>query len=183
MIFLKFIPGVLISANDSITVYGFNTMRYSTDSFVALPYQSLGTQHMAVSIWNGFPVGFGLVATADNTIITYSVPTNISSRRMIHHGDKPCYTEGDSYMIKTLQQYEVLQVQGSCDITGLQVTTNQPVAFFSGSQATILLGQSSDNLVEQLPSLDKWGRHFITPLLPNNAENIVKITGKHVYTY
>jgi len=64
----------------------------------------------------------------------------------------------------TIAAYNVLEIKSPDDLTGTKVYTadGKPFSFFSGNIRTRYpVDQASrDHLVEQLPSVDVWGKSF-----------------------
>ncbi|MBM2816222.1 MAG: IgGFc binding protein [Ignavibacteria bacterium] len=89
-----------ITSNNPITVYGLNRRSQTTDTFLALPIEALGTEYrvMCYSISEGMTSQFAIVATEDSTeiIVNQSIRTNA------HNAGIPYSVEmnkGDVYQV------------------------------------------------------------------------------------
>jgi hypothetical protein len=147
--------GIIVTAKDEITVYGLNQVKYSTDAFLALPSDTLGTEYIAMSypsVLEGSQIA--VVGVFDNTKVTMipSIDTSKSSK------DVP-------FQIK-LNRGEVfsLNVSSRLDLTGTQIKASAPIAVMSGSFcAEVPPGKSAcDHLVEMMAPLSTWGTSFLT---------------------
>ncbi len=151
--------GVHIVSEKPITVYGLNRRFQSTDTFMGLPVEALGTEYRAVGyekLSEEFMSQIAVVATEDNTIVTMT-PTALTS------GGR---SRGVPFAI-TLNRGEVYQIMPNggtsrADLTGTYIRATKKIAVFSGhSCAYVPLGeQACNHLVEQLPPLDTWGKQF-----------------------
>jgi hypothetical protein len=131
--------GIHVTSQGPITVYGLDFVAFATDGYTALPTVSLGTEYMAVSFRNGNGgIGavnseFAFVATQDNTTVTVvpSMKTKGSAPPIFHPAGTP-------YQVK-LNQGQTYQLQNDVipgDTTGSIVTSDRPIAFFSGFLCT-----------------------------------------------
>ena len=79
-------------------------------------------------------------------------------------------------MIKFLQTDE--------DLTGTTVTSDRPVAVYSGDVCANIKGKSCDHLAEQLSPVHALGQSFvIVPYSVNETRgSLVQITGKGLYS-
>lgn len=162
-----------VESDYEITVYGVNMMIWSSDSFVGLPTDVLGTRHIILSYPNtiaadlqgeftgasDFPSQFAVVATRNGTTVDVSPTARINGR-----------LDNSPFRV-TLDAGEVFFAQADgkagVDLTGTQIRTSQPVTVFGSHQRTNIpwtLAVGRDHLVEQLPSVDHWGsRTIVTP--------------------
>ncbi len=149
--------GVHVTADIPISVYGLNQLTATTDGFLALPLGALGTEYLVMSSSNAAANGsqFAVVATQDNTEVTITPSVTTSGR-----------AAGSSYSV-TLQQGDTYQLQNfsaNGDLSGTVITSNVPVAVFSGHSCdNVPAGTAAcDHLVEQLPPTSTWGQAFVT---------------------
>lgn len=150
--------GVHVVSDNPVDVHLFNYDTFATDSFHPYPTAQLGTQHIALCYpGGGFQMcaEFAVVATQNGTILTVT-PSVTSNNRS---GGMP-YTvnlnAGETYQLQATVQ--------SSDLTGSTVISNHPVAFYSGAEgANVPAAIAAANpLIEQVPSVDRWGTQFIT---------------------
>ncbi|HNG96301.1 MAG TPA: IgGFc-binding protein, partial [Acidobacteriota bacterium] len=153
--------GIHITSQAPVTVYGLNYTPGSADSFLALPVSVLGTTYIVNGYHNGagFSVKgseFGLVATLDNTRVTLTLPINQGSR-LANVPYEITLNRGQVYQLTRTEANDTLDLSGSI------ITSDKPIAVFGGHICTgVPANGFCDHLVEQLPSIDKWGRHFVT---------------------
>ena len=170
--------GVWVCATDAgrkLTVHGMNDAEGSTDGFVALPcydYQKQNYTYYAVTTYFGrtirnpedWPISEVLfVGCEDSTELTIT-PTQtieIPSDLVSESNSSRTVPSGGSYTV-ALTRLQTFLFHSTLDLTGSKVTSNKPIAFFSGHEcADVPVGvQSCDHLVEQLPPTLTWGRQF-----------------------
>lgn len=153
--------GIHVTAQAPVTVYGLNYIPGSADSFLGLPVSVLGTTYIVTGYHNGaaFSVKgseFGLVATLDNTKVTLTLPINQGSR-LANVPYEITLNRGQVYQLTRTEAND------SLDLSGSIITSDKPIGVFGGHFCTSVPANGfCDHLVEQLPSIDKWGRHFVT---------------------
>jgi len=152
--------GIHVIADNEVTVYGLNRIQATTDAFLGLPTDILGTEYINLGYENTNVVNasqFGIAATQDNTTVTITPSTTAGAGR----------TAGIPFDI-VLNQGEIYQLvaTGSApvDLSGSIILADQPIAVFGGHRcANIPTGNTfCDHLVEQLPPVSTWGNSFVT---------------------
>jgi len=150
---------VHVTAADEVTVYGLNQRSQSTDAFLGLPTDILGTEYINQGYQNVNIINatqFGIVAAQDDTSVTIT-PTVTTGSRLA----------GVPYTI-TLNQGQTYQLRNTlpapADLSGSIIESNLPIAVFGGHQcANIPMGFTAcDYIVEQLPPISTWGQSFVT---------------------
>ncbi|RFC31462.1 MAG: hypothetical protein DID91_2727704186 [Candidatus Nitrotoga sp. MKT] len=151
--------GIHVAAAAEVTVYGLNRISATTDAFLGLPTDILGTEYINLGYKNTNVVNatqFGIVATQDNTTVTITLPVTTGIR-----------TAGIPYLI-TLNQGQTYQLRNTnsapADLTGSIVQSDKPIAVFGGHQcANIPSGNvACDHIVEELTPTSTWGQAFLT---------------------
>jgi len=151
--------GIRIVSNAEVTVYGLNRIPFTTDAFLALPTDILGTNYINLGYKNTNVVNateFGIVATANATTVTITPSVTTGAR-----------VAGVAYTI-TLNQGQTYQLvnTGSApnDLSGTLITSNKPIGVLGGHGcANIPPGAAAcDHVVEMLPPTDAWGKNFVT---------------------
>ncbi len=150
--------GIHVTAADEITVYGLNYIQFTTDAYLGLPVDALGTDYIILTYKNSLVAGveFGVVSTADNNQVTITPSVTTGAR-----------TAGVPYTI-TLnkgQTYELSNTSSNtADFTGTTITSTMPIGVYGGHQCGNVPGGSSycDHLCEMLPPTSTWGRKFGT---------------------
>ncbi|MEO8435564.1 MAG: PKD domain-containing protein [Pyrinomonadaceae bacterium] len=155
------LKGVHVTSQQPVTVYGMNQRGFTSGGFLALPVNSLGTDHLILTYSNmGFSPSseLGIVAADNGTIVTITPSVTTGN----HVGGVP-YTvalnQGQTYLL----QNTVPTILG--DLSGSQITSGKPVAVFGGHMAATIpaeAGCCADHLVEQLPPTSVWGKRFAT---------------------
>ncbi|XP_013415060.1 IgGFc-binding protein [Lingula anatina] len=160
--------GIYITASDEIIVYAVNKEHYSSDSFLVIPADVLGTDYF-VPAWprntavsgRQEPAQIGVVATENSTSVNFTMPSHSFS--CSYNGQT--YSSGDSFTV-SLDRCQTFQLQCDEDLTGARVTSDKPIGVVSGSKRTELLStsssRSSDHIEEMIPSVPTLGRRFLT---------------------
>ncbi len=181
--------GVHITAGKEITIYGLNRIQATTDAFLALPTDILGTSYINLGYKNSVVNGtqFAVVATQDATTVTIT-PTVATDGRAAGVPYNIVLNQGQTYMLRN--------TASSTDLSGSIITSTKPIAVFGSQQcANIPPGVTfCDYIVEQLPPTTAWGRNFISvPLktrtrgdtfrfLASNDNTTVRVNGAVVAT-
>ncbi len=167
--------GVHITSDVPIAVYGLNRRFQTTDTYLALPVNVLGTEYMAMcydKLSSELISQVALIATEDNTVVTIT-PTTATG------GGHP---EGEPYKV-LLQEGDVYQFNAAydrrsrADLTGTLIQADKKIAVFSGHNcAHVPAGTRACNLlVEQLPPMHSWGRHFFLGTLANRSTSTWRV--------
>jgi RHS repeat-associated protein len=151
--------GIHVVAQKEVAVYGLNRVQHTTDAFLGLPTTILGTEYITLGYRNSNIVNgtqFGVVATADATTITITLPVTTGTRQ----ANVP-YT----ITLNQGQAYQLRNTAGSnADLSGTLISSNKPVAVFGSHQCANVPGGVTfcDHIVEQIPPPDTWGKNFVT---------------------
>lgn len=151
--------GIHVVTDAEITVYGLNRLQYSTDAFLGLPTDILGTDYINLGYQNVNIVNatqFGIVATQDNTTVTITLTVDAGLR----YANVPyniILNQGEAYQLRSTFPYPA-------DLSGSLITSDKPIAVFGSHQcANIPNGVvACDHIVEQLPPTSTWGQSFVT---------------------
>jgi hypothetical protein len=169
-----------IVSNDDVTVYALNQASRTSDAFLLLPVNALGTEYRVLCYpSDGFlktglneidpistPSEFSVTAAQDNTRIIIN-PTN----QTVRHGITPdtvLLQRGESYLVQANITLQNLLP----DLTGSRIIADKPIAVFAGHQRALLPVElrnkisSRDHLVEQMPPLSAWGKSAILAPYP-----------------
>lgn len=183
--------GVHVTAGAEVSVYGLNRYSATTDAYLGLPVDILGTAYTVMSYQNVNVVNgteFAVVAPQDATTVTIT-PSVTTGTRTAGVPYNVSLDKGDTYQLRNTDP-------SPADLTGTIVTSNKPIAVFGGHQcANIPEGNvACDHIVEQIPPNDTWGKSFVTmPLatrtkgdtfriLASEANTAVSINGSPVAT-
>jgi RHS repeat-associated protein len=166
--------GVHIVADHEVTVYGLNLETFATDAYLGLPVTALGKEYINatyknVNIVNG--TEFGIVAPYDSTTVTVT-PSQTTGGRT---GGVPY-----SFVLHRGKTYQLRNTTSPADLTGSIITADKPIAVFGAHQCGNVQGTFCNHLVEQLPSTDTWGTHFVTiPLATRKNGDTFRIIAQH----
>ncbi len=144
--------GIHVTSQQEVTVYGLSYLQFSTDAYLGLPTDVLGTSYIVLT-YTGQSSEFGVVSTANGTVVTITPSVTVGTR-----------TAGVPYNI-TLNQGQTYELQaGSLDLTGTIITSTQPIGVMGANVcANIPPGVSyCDHINEMLPPTTTWGKKFGT---------------------
>ncbi len=161
--------GILIEANDTITVSAQNTKQYSCDASLIYPIEALGVDYRILTHMGDqsgsnscYKSSFAIVATEDNTSIDIT-PTVATS------GGKSANTTFTITLNKG-ETYQVLSSTNKNDLSGtlIQAKNCKKIAVFGGSiRSSVLYSANSscassyDHLYEEMMPINIWGKKFV----------------------
>ncbi|HET6510866.1 MAG TPA: IgGFc-binding protein, partial [Candidatus Kapabacteria bacterium] len=147
--------GVHVEAENPIAVFGLSNRKASTDSYLALPTDVLGTTYRAMGYHAPtadptFATQFNIVATEDNTSVMITLTGDTKGGRKA----------GETFAIQ-LNKGQVYGVQGGYapnrrgDLTGSLVNSNKPIGFFVGHACAQVPAEFNfcDQLLEMSPPI------------------------------
>lgn len=152
--------GIHVVSTAEVTVYGLNRVPFTTDAFLGLPTDILGTEYINLGYKNTNVVNatqFGIVATQDNTAVTIT-PTVTTGIRVAGVPYLTTLNQGQTYQLRNTNS-------APADLTGSIIQSDKPIAVFGGHQcANIPNGNTlaCDHIVEQLTPTSTWGQAFLT---------------------
>ncbi|MDR3245958.1 MAG: gliding motility-associated C-terminal domain-containing protein [Prevotellaceae bacterium] len=142
-----------IQADEDVLVYAINLLAHSTDATAILPVVSLGVAyyHASYSPSTGAMDGYTLIATENSTNV---------------------YENGT--FICELNEGEVYSQYFNYDATGLNITADKPIAYFTTNSRVNVPADTDarDCLYEQLFPVASWGTSFIVPVSIRGIERI-----------
>ena len=161
--------GIRITSLDPVSVYIHQYHQFRSEAAVVLPTESIGREYYIMAyqgiIWDGedHESEFLIVGTKDDTEISITVSEQTEK------GKAP----GTTFSIKldAGQTYQVQANRGNQDLTGSYLVADKDIAVFAGcawTEVPVSCGPR-DNLLEQMYSVDTWGRQFVT--VPNKNVN------------
>ncbi len=112
--------GIHVTSDQEITVYGLNQIPFTTDAYLGLPTDVLGTDYIVLNYKSGSYGGdVGIVGTADGTTVTITP----SATTLTHPAGTPFNI--------TLNQGQTYELENSgdvnADLTGTIITSTNPV--------------------------------------------------------
>ncbi|HCV42806.1 MAG TPA: hypothetical protein DGH68_04940, partial [Bacteroidetes bacterium] len=151
--------GIHVTALNEVTVYGLSRITATTDAYLGLPTDILGTDYiilgyMNVNVVNG--TEFGLVGTVNGTTVTIT-PSVTTGPRVAGVPYNITLDQGQTYLLRCT-------ASDPADLSGTFVTSTAPIGVFGGHQcANIPRGYVyCDHIVEMLPPTTAWGQSFVT---------------------
>ena len=173
-----------VTTDHPVTVHGLNYYTYTTDGYLALPTAMLGTDYIVLAYQNSpswydpeHIVGgteFAVVATEDDTSVTIT-PSATTDSRVAGVPYEIILQKGETYRLMNFDDSDA-------DFTGTTIQSHKPVAVLGGHACALIPPSTpaGDHLVEQLPPVNTWGRHFVTmPLATRAKGGYVPFSGCH----
>lgn len=166
-----------VTSENEVTVYALSQAIKTSDAFLTLPTDALGTEYYVMSYHSdGTPTGTSSIST-QSTPSQCAVVATDSDTKVHIIPSTPTVIGGIAPRDITLQKGEVYLLQTAItqvilrgDLTGTKITSTKPIAVFGGHQrAKIPLENandltSRDFLCEEMPPVTTWGKnYFITP--------------------
>lgn len=165
--------GIHLVSTNPVNVYAFNYRTNSSDIAVIYPTESLGKEYFAMcytpntSNSNESNSEFQIVASVNNTQvkITPSADTDKGNKAKVMF--TVSLNKGQSYQVQSTNN----------DLTGSYVTSDQPVAFYSGAVSTTIpySGLTWDHLYEQISPTSAWGREFYVVPLKQRTKDTYRV--------
>lgn len=152
--------GIHVMSEKEVTVYGLNQRDSTTDAFLGLPTDILGTEYINLGFANTNVVNatqFGVVATQDTTTVTIT-PSVTTGSRLIGVPYDIVLNQGQTYQLRNTNA-------APADLSGTIIESDKPIGVFGGHQcANIPTGNTvaCDHIVEMLPPVSTWGTSFVT---------------------
>ena len=153
--------GIKLTSNDPVSVYIHQYYGYRSEATAVLPKESIGNEYYILTYQGvnnnnqNYPSQFQIIGTEDETIILIR-PSALTQNQV----------EPGEVINITLNKGEAYQVQGASwreDLTGSYITSDKPIAVFAGARWTEVPNNCGlrDNLLEQMYSVNTWGKQFI----------------------
>ncbi|MBE0663614.1 MAG: hypothetical protein IH597_14250 [Bacteroidales bacterium] len=169
--------GIHITSDNPVTVYGMSQEAATTDAYLALPVDALGTSYYVMTyVHTAAPSQMAIVATEDNTAITIT-PTATGGG----------FTAGvpGNIVLNEGQVFQLRSSGGGGDYTGSRVVSDKPVSVFGSVECTnIPVGPCCcDFIVQQMVPTSGWGQSFVTvPLATRTGGDIFRIMAQEANT-
>jgi gliding motility-associated-like protein len=179
---------VHLVADNLVNVYALNYDRNSADVAVIYPVESLGTSYFAMcytpnvaeyadgSYKDGRNSEFMIAATADSTAVKIK-PKAVTDKLKPADSTFTVYlNKGQLYQVQSMNHKNMV---GQGDLTGSYISSDKPIAFYSGSLSTTVPYSSTmccwDHLYEQIPPVHSWGRDFYAVPLKSREQDRYRI--------
>ncbi|WP_291725788.1 IgGFc-binding protein, partial [Bernardetia sp.] len=154
--------GVFVTTDDPVSLYALNRKRNSADAALIFPLEALGTEYYTMSYTPSsttqpYSSVFLIVATEDDTNITITPSQRTTAGNPLGVPINITLQEGQTYLVRSQGTFGA-----NSDLTGSSISSDKPIAVFSGNVRVHVDGSSSDHAYEQMPSINTWGRNFVT---------------------
>lgn len=150
---------VRIDASADVTVASFNYKLYTADTSVIYPISEWGTEYFVFTP-SGTPYGtfkeFSVTNGKESNKVELSLRGTIQFQGNVY--------QSGSKLVIDLEPYESVQLQSRDDLSGTIVSSQHPVAVFTGHTCTWRFSKCN-HVYEQLQPVTKWGTSFIVPPL------------------
>ncbi|RZL04958.1 MAG: hypothetical protein EOO62_20175, partial [Hymenobacter sp.] len=150
-----------VTSGQEVTVYGLNRMTATTDAYLALPTDVLGTQYINLGYLNSdltnvMGTQFAIVGTVNGTVVTIT-PTVTAGTRLVNVPYTITLNQGQTYLLRSTGVYP-------SDLSGTIISSTQPIAVFGSNKCANVPHDhfACDHLVEQLPPTTAWGKQFVS---------------------
>jgi hypothetical protein len=169
--------GIHVTANAEVSVYGLNRVSATTDAFLGLPTDILGTDYIVLGYSNtqvhsSAGTQLGIVATQDGTVVTIT-PSRTTGARLVGVPYNVTLNQGQAYQLRNTT------FGFATDLSGTFVTSDKPIAVFGGNQCTNIPNGNfvaCDHVVEEIPPTSTWGKSFVTmPLATRTGGDTFRI--------
>jgi PKD repeat protein len=171
---------IRLVSNRPVNVYALNWDANSADVAVIYPVESLGREYFAMcaepnvhnNVSHGRNSEFMIVATADSTMVTITPSKVTDAGRPAKIPFSVMLNQGELYQV---QSANARNLSGQGDLTGSHISSDKPVAVYSGSYSTTIPSlpdmSGYDHLYEQVPPVQAWGReYYAVPLLTRRSD-------------
>jgi hypothetical protein len=171
--------GIHITSDQPVSIYGLSKHSDSTDGFLALPAQALGTEYIALCYsGRNYDTAYmnselAVAASQDNTQVHINCPVNPGSRPAPYD---ITLNAGQVYQLSDISSPQM-------DLTGTIITSDKPVAVFGGHRCAKIPTDAytaADYVIEQMPPLNTWGKEYLTmPLLGRSGGDTFRIIAEN----
>ncbi|XDV31973.1 hypothetical protein PO909_002888 [Leuciscus waleckii] len=145
----------LIQATDDITVSSLNSKQYTADTSLVYPMSEWGTEYFVFTPTNSPPSmlkEFVLVNSKEqNTVEVFLRAAVRFEGRLYGVGSK---------LVLVMDPFENAQIQSQGDLTGTRVSSQLPIAVYSGHMCTWRFSKCN-HVYEQLLPVQRWGTQFL----------------------
>jgi hypothetical protein len=183
---------ILINSEDPIICYGVTRVESTSDGYMALPINVLGTDYQVASYEDPapntsmfLPSYTSIVGAYDNTSVNFKLGGFETMIIIKETGDT---LRAGQNMTKVINKGDVWLIAGvglSNDLTGSNVNADKPVAVISGSFCANIpthIGYC-DFIIEQELPIYNWGKNYlVSPIANRKTPALVKVFASEANT-
>ena len=168
------------TSSDEVTVIGQSGVRFSTDTFLAVPIKDLSVREYVYYIFSvsggaRADTSVAIVGTEDDTTMT--ITPSVGSYINLKTGwiNAPSGTKSSHVINKLQTVYMATYLQ---DFTGSKIVADKPLSVITGHACAFFYSGSCDHLIEQVLPTALWGsNYYIAPIA--RASHTLKIIAAH----
>ena len=166
--------GILVTADDSISVYAANYNSNSFDVTNVLPVNALADEYLLQTYTPMMNAEFVVVATEDNTVVEITPSKVLEGGHSANHTFSIMLQQGQTYLGKSRFGGTLGDLSG----TVIKALYNKPIAVFNGNVCAMVPSTNSytDHLVEQAVGVNYWGRSFAITSTESQNFDVVRVT-------
>ena len=164
-----------VTSASPITGYFLNQAAFSSDMTHLLDLSALGTEYRVLT-WDwsasgGYPMQMSITAVADGTTVNITPTVALDSGQSANTAFNVALNAGESVIYHVYNPW--------ADLSGSLITSNNPVAVFSGSMSAFVPNSAvaADHLFAQMPPINHWSTEYVVPetARTGGAGNVVRI--------
>ncbi|MCI4661016.1 MAG: Ig-like domain-containing protein [Neomegalonema sp.] len=153
--------GLKIASDGEISAYISNRQTFSTDLTIIFEEASLGQDYVLASYGDDYQEQdggqFSVQATQDGTAFTFTLPDGQAATVSLNAGETFKFSTVDN----TGNSAFGVSVPDGFDLTGTLISSNRPVAVFSGHSLTNIGLGYADHIVEQMPAVSTLSQTYV----------------------
>ena len=179
--------GILVEASSDIALYAFSTEQNSCGGAVITPIVALGSEYYAV-VWppnSQSPEEYsqlGVAAPYAATTVTFNFLAD--SRASVSY-DGNTYDSNTPLTVELgyMEVFTLLE-RNNLDLTGTKISSNQPIAVFSGNNyVSVSYSGTQDMTLSQLTPVSTWGTEYaLAPFPGRSVGDQVRIIARDAQT-
>ncbi len=180
---------VRVVTDTLISLFAWDYATASSDASLIFPTKLLGKKYYPVGYHpNNTSAGwqrnseFLIVAREDNTVVTIKPKVVTRDLKPAGVSYNVILNKGQSYQVQSAHVTSPPFAAGQGDLSGSLVTADKPIVVIGGNYRTIVPNLASvtccrDNIYDQMPPTQTWGRKFITVPYRTRGWDIFRIVG------
>ena len=178
--------GIHITSMANVQALALFSRLASTDVTSLLPTRALGTRYIVLD----YPADPGrssitgatvtMVATQDNTTVTYTPPCPLYNSPSSAVGTPVTHT-----FTQAGQSLTLMANQGNASLSGMEITSDKPIALFQGNQITGVPHStpSGDMIYDQSIPVHLWGKHHaVAATVGRSVGDVVRVAADSACT-